>query len=500
MLRPTIVMKSAVAVGCAAAAVLLSAVACGTNKPDRPAAATPSAAARSTPAPDSGTCPARGAWATEVTSAGRVAWQVRLPTAAQQQGIVLQSLAVDGVALFAEENAVYGIRLSDGDQLWRRAFSKDIAAESGAVYGLWQSGGRVVVLTGQVSTSARLTALNPSTGAVRWTLPLPASGLLGSQAQASGGTLAVLRPNGVLESVDLASGRVPWSHRAGQSLGPATIGSVIAAGSNGRVNGYDGRTGRVLWTVSGLPEQPDVTAVDGIFLAYDNSDTGGVVALNPRTGRVEWRFGSDTVLGAGPAGIAFATYTPRRLYLVNPATGRARWSVPTFAAAEGGNPGQLLEAGSDVVLPEGGVTPSADDFRVVVRDAADGRMLWSAPLAGGTDGFNLAPLSPPGGSAIAYTVAQGTSIPTSTRLTVRRLGTGRQLASVTLPDMVLAPLTVAGTSILAQSDSPACATAASAATAATSTAATSTAATSTAATSTAATSSAVTGTADTPSR
>ena len=159
-----------------------------------------------------------------------MAWQVRLPTAAQQQGVVLQPLVIDGVAILAEENAVYGIRLSDGDQLWRRAFSKDIAAESGAVYGLWQSGGRVVVLTGQVSSSARLTALTTSTGAVSWTLRLPGSGLLGSQAQANDGTLAILRPNGALESVDLASGRVLWSHRACRWLGPAAIGSVIAAG------------------------------------------------------------------------------------------------------------------------------------------------------------------------------------------------------------------------------------------------------------------------------
>jgi len=97
----------------------------------------------------------------------------------------------------------------------------------------------------------------------------------------------------------------------------------------------------------------------------------------------------------------------------------------------------------------------------------------------------------PGGSAIAYTVAQGAGIPTSTRLTVRRLGTGRQLASVTLPDMVMAPLTVTGTSILAQSDSPACATAASA-TAAISSAGTGSAGTSSAATATASTSTAAT--------
>jgi hypothetical protein len=109
-----------------------------------------------------------------------------------------------------------------------------------------------------------------------------------------------------------------------------------------------------------------------------------------------------------------------------------------------------------VVLPEGSVTPPPNGIRLVVRNAASGRVLWSAPIGSGTDGLNLAPLSLADGRAIAYTIAQGTGYNISTRLTVHRLGTGRQLASVTLPDMVMAPLTVTGTSVLAQSDSLAC--------------------------------------------
>ena len=439
--------RPAFAVGCAVAAVLLAAAACGTTKAAGPAAAGhPSAVARSASAPDAGTCPTRRAWATAITAAGHVAWQVSLPTAAQQQGVVLQPLVIGGVAVFAEENAVYGIRVSDGRQLWRRVFSKDIAAESGAVYGLWRSGSRVVVLTGQVSADARLTALTASTGAVRWTLRLPAPGLLGSQAQASGGTLAVLRPDGVLESVNLATGTVLWARHVGTSAGPAAVGSVIAAGGRALAVGYAGQGGgRALWTARGLPPATNLTAAGGLFLAWSNVQGGGaptaVTALNPRTGRVEWRFNPGpavTILGAGPAGLAFATYVPdRRLYLVNPATGRVRWSAATFAAAEGDNPGQVVEAAADVVLPEGNVAPSADVDRLVARDAADGRVLWSTPLPAGADGLNLAPLSLAGGQAIAITSVQGTGFPTSTRLTVRRLGTGRQLASVTLPDMVV---------------------------------------------------------------
>jgi outer membrane protein assembly factor BamB len=411
------------AVGCAVAAVLLSAVACGTTKPAAPTATAPAPGAPSANggavASEAGSCPPRSAWATEVTSAGRVAWQVRLPTAAQQQGIVLQPLVIGGMAIFAEENAVYGIRVSDGTVRWHRAFSKQIAAESGAVYGMWQSAGRLIVLTGQVSTSARLTALTPATGAVRWTLPLPGSGLLGSQAQASDGTLAVLRPNGVLESVYLASGRVLWTSKVGQSAGPAAVGPVVAAGGGGRAVGYaGGGAGRALWTTRGLPPQTNLTAADGLFLAWSNAEGGGaptaVTALNPRTGRVAWRFDPGqavTILGAGPAGIAFATYVPdRRLYLVNPATGRVRWSAATFAAAEFGNPGQLAETAADVVLPEANVKPPPGVFRLVVRNAANGGMRWSAALPGGVDGVNLALLPLPGDPAVAYTSWPGVSV------------------------------------------------------------------------------------------
>jgi outer membrane protein assembly factor BamB len=454
-------MQSAVALG--AAAVLLSAAACGTTKASAPAAAVSASSVSASSVSASG-CPTRSAYATEVTAAGHIAWQVSLPTAADQQGIVVQPLVIGGVTVVTEENAVYGIRVSDGHKLWRHAFSASIAAESGAVYGTWRSGGTVVVLSGQVSADARLTGLTAATGQVRWTLKVPGSGLLGSQAEAGDGALAILRPSGLLESVDLASGRVLWSHQVGQSNGPAAIGSVMAAAGHGRVYGYNATTGRLLWTSGRLFQQTEVTAANGVFLASSNGYTpgqpDGTVALNPRTGRVQWRFAAETLLGAGPAGIALASYTPRRLYLLNPATGRTRWSVTTFAASEGDTPGQLAQTSTDVVLPEGNVNGSANVFRLVVRNAANGRQLWSTPIPSGPDGVNLALLPLAGGQAIAATTEPGNGFGrTSARLTVRRLATGRQLASVSLPDMIMAPLTITRTGILVQSDSPVCATA-----------------------------------------
>lgn len=462
-------------------ATACGAVGAGAAAPEGTAAAgTPASAAsaKGTPAgaspasPASGSCPARQAWAVEATAAGRVAWQDRLPADQAGAGIAVTPLVAGGKAVFAEENAVYAIRLGDGRPLWHRAFSAKTADAAGAVYGVWQWSGTVTVLTGQVSDAAKLTGLDADTGAVRWTLRLPKSGVLGQQAQGAGGTLAVQLHGGIVESVDLATGRVLWSRQAEAAGGPAnagpvTSGSVTAIGGSGQAVGYDSRTGRVRWTARGLPQLTELTAADGVLLAASGLEGGGqptaVTALNPLTGKVEWRFDPGepvTILGSGPAGVALATYVPqRREYLVNLATGQVRWSAAAFALAEG-SPGQFVETAGYLVMPEGTVAAPPGDPRVVVRSAATGRVLWSAPAgAGGTAGLNLALVPLPGGQAVAVTTA-GASSAGSARVTFDQLATGRRLASAALPELVPGPVAVAGSSVISQPDSPACAVAA----------------------------------------
>ena len=57
---------------------------------------------------------------------------------------------------------------------------------------MWRWSGLVAVLTNQVSNHARLTGLDAATGAVRWSLRLPAQGLLGGQAATADGGLAMV--------------------------------------------------------------------------------------------------------------------------------------------------------------------------------------------------------------------------------------------------------------------------------------------------------------------
>jgi outer membrane protein assembly factor BamB len=94
-------------------------------------------------------------------------------------------------------------------------------------------------------------------------------------------------------------------------------------------------------------------------------------AIVPASGRVAWqavvRPSSLLMAGTGPAGVAVDTGDG--LYLVDPRTGRQRWADTD---------GLELLGTSDVVTieddPDGG-------YRLMDRNAADGRARWSVPGA-----------------------------------------------------------------------------------------------------------------------
>jgi hypothetical protein len=105
-----------------------------------------------------------------------------------------------------------------------------------------------------------------------------------------------------------------------------------------------------------------------------------LVAVDPVTGRIQWRFdpgSAVSVLAHGPAGLAVATDTPgRRLYLLDPRTGWPRWRAATVVAL-GTVP---LVTATRVVAVEGGVA-GYPAVRLVSRDSATGRQLWAHTLA-----------------------------------------------------------------------------------------------------------------------
>jgi len=371
--RPNIVQNAAVL---ALAALVLTACGrapapSGSASPHVTTPASPRAAGPATtgcPPP-----PPRYAWAVDVTTAGRVIWKTPLPTRNGGFASVVQPQVAGPVAVLAQDGIVHGLDLGDGHPLWSWTGGQD-------VFGMWRWGGLVAVLTDQVSTHSRLTGLDAATGRVRWSLRLPVRGLLGDQAPTADGSLAMITTAGVLQVVNLSDGRIRWRRTAGASPALTAVGQLVIFSVNGRLTGYDDRTGQPRWTAGGLPGQPTVQVAGGLVLVTSNAQGPGITtaltAVWPATGRIAWRFETGeplTVLSAGPAGLAVAAYVfNRRLYLLDLRTGRPRWQADTFVT-EGTTP---LVTGTDVLAVEG--QPST---RLVDRNAADGRVRWQDTLA-----------------------------------------------------------------------------------------------------------------------
>ena len=427
---------------------------------------------------DCTTGPARRAWAMAVGPAGRVAWQVRLPTDPQQAGIGVQPLVVGGTTVFAEVNGVYALRLSDGRQLWRKVFPQRGALDPGYVYGLWQWDGSVIVLVGQVSSVPRLMSLDAGTGAVRWTLPLSKQGVYGSQALTGDGGLALIQGNATLTVVDLATGRVRWSRAGVRAPAPIVAGGVVVAAvqwtgaSGGSVSGYDTRTGALLWTRRDMPQQPQLAVSAGRVLVYTAGQNvyprpvlWPVTALSAATGRTLWQAataGPVAGLSAGPSGVAVTTVNPGRLELIDPVTGRARWNIA--AAAQDSPP---ADTGTDLLYL--GDAPGGRVGLVDLR-AADGSVRWVAqiPLSWSPGTASPAPSAavvPAAGAAVAAgpvlmfgadAVVAGSAMPSGSpgALSAFRLSDGAPAWTATVPTLVHVPPAVAGSDLLVQPTDP----------------------------------------------
>jgi outer membrane protein assembly factor BamB len=391
--------------------------------------------------------------------------QQQLPTNPSEQGVYVQPLPVQGSAtdVFAEYDTVYGLAAADGHQVWHWAAGQ-------AIYNMWPWHGAVIALSGQVSSDARLTALDPASGAVRWSLRLPQRGLLGSQALTADGGLAMITPDGALAVADLTSGHIRWSRRLPGSavpspeptpvqppLSPVPVaeGRVVVGASGGRAVGFDSQTGATLWTASGLPGLPLLQAADGLVLVNSGAMGPGiataVTALSPATGRVAWRFdpgGYALVAGAAPAGIALSVSQPGFLFMVDPATGHVRWKAAAFAGSGGqaGQPPVALVTARDVIMPEGQLGSSQ---RIVDRSATTGAVRWAAPVSGMIP--TAVPLVTVGPWVITVT---DPSAPGNGTLSAVASSSGRPGWRVSMPAAMFAPVAAAGGDVLAQPADP----------------------------------------------
>ncbi|MEV7340339.1 serine/threonine-protein kinase [Streptomyces sp. NPDC093544] len=248
---------------------------------------------------------------------------------------------------------------ADGTVLWRHTLADRDAPDGPPV----AEGGLVQAVT---SDGQRLVALDPASGATRWTMDISAYG----RVQYAGGMVLLTRADGTVAGVDGASGKQVWSRRiAGQSEptfaafsadGLAYATSTTVDGTHTLVSGVDPQTGDVRWDARLAGELEPVGAHDGkVFFMSVNGygETDGLVRYDPKSlavQRVPLETSLPTALATVHGNTMYLLATGGGLVAVDMETRALRWRLETSVSQ--------------------GSAPVADD-RYVYLTAADGRLL-----------------------------------------------------------------------------------------------------------------------------
>lgn len=170
-----------------------------------------------------------------------------------------------------------------------------------------------------------LCAIDLRTGQPRWRFRVHGHDAV--HAARSGRVLCVTSGDGTVDALDVATGELAWrfGERVRFCLKPIVCGEVVIAvageprGGAGAVFGIDLWSGKRLWQRE-LPAAPSCDPVDAgsvVIVPHGRSRQARLVALDPRTGSVQWR-GVDPGLDNGGQTLALDS-----TLIVNAPSGRA---------------------------------------------------------------------------------------------------------------------------------------------------------------------------------
>ena len=145
---------------------------------------------------------------------------------------------MDGATTYlAAESTISALDSADGHLIWQ-------AQQGTLLYNLWRYGNVLAVLSDQVGKHATVTGYDATTGSVLWRYLDPGFGMYSVVVQTTGGAAAWIREDGVLQTLDLTTGKLRWSHRVAKNQPQLQIhgASVTAAVRHGAVR----RQGRVV--------------------------------------------------------------------------------------------------------------------------------------------------------------------------------------------------------------------------------------------------------------
>jgi hypothetical protein len=370
-------------------------------------------------------------------------------------------LAVGAVAVFLQDNVVYGLRLGDGHRAWSWTSPRLVA-------GMWRWQSLVVVLAEPRPGSrdmSQLTGLDSATGRARWTLRIPGyiTDYFGFTAD---GGLAMVRADGKLQVVDLSGGRVRWARPAGFPADPASGNTqwamAVANGTllvavNGRLTSYDDQTGQVRWTEALMPIALAVGVnelnlqvyagliyLTGVQQSTSVQWTPVVLGISAVNGRVQWQFVASPgdALEAVGTGLVYTTTNSGGawLYDLDLGTGRVRWRVaPGYPTAV------PLASSAGIII--GSRLVGRDE--ISMRAAATGVSRWTAGLFGLMGGGNLFLFR--AGPLVVVTASSANRPYAPDLLAAFRIADGERVWQITMPTQVPRPLSAVPGGMLVQS-------------------------------------------------
>ncbi|MFE9764920.1 PQQ-binding-like beta-propeller repeat protein [Streptomyces sp. NPDC005808] len=268
---------------------------------------------------------------------------------------------------------------ADGTVLWRHTLADRNTPDGPPV----AAGGLVQAVT---SDGQRLVALDPDSGATRWTTDISAYG----RVQYAGGMVLLTRTDGTVVGMDASSGKQVWSRTIADQSEPAFAAfsadglayatSTTVDGTHTLVSGVDPQTGDVRWDARLAGELKPVGAHDGkvFFMSVnDYGETEALVRYDPSSLAVQ-RVPLETSLPT-----ALATVHGNTMYLL--ATGGGLVAVDMEARALRWRLETSVSQGSAPVADDRHVYLTAADGRLLAVDARTGKLSGETRARLGSD-------------------------------------------------------------------------------------------------------------------
>jgi outer membrane protein assembly factor BamB len=318
------------------------------------------------------------------------AWSTGVGRGAGKQPLRLAPY-VDGTTLYAADahGRVSAVAADSGRRLWETDVNLAISGATGVGDGL------VVVGT----PKGRVVALNKEDGKQAWTATV--SSAVTAAPAVHGGVAVVQTADGKLTALSAADGKRLWVYERSEpalsllgTSAPAIVDEYALSGfAGGRIVVLNLRDGRLLWEFAvsqprGRNEVERLVDVDAPLLIvrdmlYAASYRGKIVAMDMRTGRLQWTRDVSTYTGLDAGrGHVYLTDEKGNVLAFDQATGASVWKQDKLRGRNLSAP--VYFNGYVVVGDYQGYLHwlSADDGRFVSRTRVGSDPIAARPLAG----------------------------------------------------------------------------------------------------------------------